>query len=338
MKKYIVAFFLIFLISGCSNKAENDFESVDEYDEVVNEQLSYEESEIKDVITETYSTMAEVEDVSQVGYEKIESEVTGNIFLEMNDGLQNEVVKQLYEKEFSELRELSSSPAIVNVYEYDLNHDEINDKIVFLRSAIHSSTGGDTLQIWMSNGAEFEKVLDEIFYLMDMDNQFVAEAYIVDNYTDVSSIELMSDGKIWSILYDGMKYIRSEETESATASEENSTVKSENTEAYDEKLAAIFESIVGEYDDDKNLERMFIIEETDRNGASYLISTIGIYPIFDTDVYEFDEKEIHFYHTDNYEHSCVLYIYDNHMELYDEDYETGEDGELLGAATFSTRR
>ena len=161
---------------------------------------------------------------------------------------------------------------------------------------------------------------------------------IAERVTTESEVETEDINESTNIVE--IETISNEEAESITTieTELNSTVKAEKTEAYDEKLAAIFESIVGEYDDDKNLERMFIIEETDRNGASYLISTIGIYPIFDTDVYEFDEKEIHFYHTDNYEHSCVLYIYDNHMELYDEDYETGEDGELLGAATFSTKR
>ena len=75
--------------------------------------------------------------------------------------------------------------------------------------------------------------------------------------------------------------------------------------------------------------------------ASYSIRTRNIYPIYDTDVYEYNEKELHFLQIDDewgFERSYVLYMYDDHMELYDEDYETGEDGELYGAATFSTRR
>ena len=139
-----------------------------------------------------------------------------------------------------------------------------------------------------------------------------------------------------------VELILSEEAESVTAieTEENSTVKAENTEVYDEKLAAIFENIEGEYDDDVELEHMFIVKETDRDSAHYLITTVGVNPIYDTDVYEYNEKELHFHQIDNWgdEDSYVLYIYDDHMELYDEDYETGEDGELYGAATFSTRR
>ena len=175
-----------------------------------------------------------------------------------------------------------------------------------------------------------------------------SDVYVTESVTNESEVETEYINESTSIVVnvtentEEIETTSSEEIEMVTTTEveENAVAKAEKTEAYDEKLAAIFESIVGEYDDDKNLERMFIIEETDWNGASYLISTIGIYPIYDTDVYEYNEKELHFHQIDNWgdEDSYVLYIYDNHMELYDEDYETGEDGELYGAATFSTRR
>lgn len=112
------------------------------------------------------------------------------------------------------------------------------------------------------------------------------------------------------------------------------------SDGYDEKLDVIFQSIVGEYDDDVWLEHMFCIEETDEDGAHYAISSSELNPIYDTEVYEYNEQEIHFCKLNDYgnTYGYVLYLYDDHMELYNEDYETKEDGSLCGAASFSTRR
>lgn len=134
----------------------------------------------------------------------------------------------------------------------------------------------------------------------------------------------------------------SEESESVitTETEEDATAKSEKSAVYDEKLATIFESIVGEYDDDVQVEHMIDIETIDGSDEKYAISSIAFSTLYDTDVYEYNEKEIHFHLVKDwgYESGYVLYIYDDCLEIYAEDYETGEDGKLLSAATFSTKR
>ena len=176
----------------------------------------------------------------------------------------------------------------------------------------------------------------------------VSDVYVTESVTTESEVESEDINESTSIVVNvtentvEIETTSSEETESVTTieAEENSTVKLENTEAYDEKLESIFESIVGEYDDDVELEHMLIVEETDWNGAKYAISSIAFPTLYDTNVYEYDEKEIHFHRVEDwgYESWYVLYIYDEHLEIYNENYETGEDGKLLGAATFSTRR
>lgn len=75
-----------------------------------------------------------------------------NILENMKDGLKNVVIKQLYKQDIEDVYKLTTCRTIdIKYIDFDLNDDGFMDKIVTVRSPLHSSSEGDSLDFLINN-------------------------------------------------------------------------------------------------------------------------------------------------------------------------------------------
>lgn len=106
-------------------------------------------------------------------YKKEISYSNKNILEYMVNGLEDFSITKFYKKEINDVQSMGNGVVKIKCYDVDLNNDGLIDKLVSIRSPIHSGSYGDTFEILENNGEEFNRVLTRIFRLYSQEADFV---------------------------------------------------------------------------------------------------------------------------------------------------------------------
>lgn len=104
----------------------------------------------------------------------------------METGLENKQIKELYKQDIADVLTLTDSKVIlIDYFDVDLNEDGYIDKIVTIRSPLHSSSGGDRLDFLIGNkSGGYTKISNLTIQLYDQFGSNDASLYISDNKTN----------------------------------------------------------------------------------------------------------------------------------------------------------
>ena len=121
-----------------------------------------------------------------------------NIVLKMKDGLENPEILEFYRQDIIDVKTITNSKIIdIKYYDADLNEDGFVDKIVYIRSPLHSGAHGDNLSILLNDGKSYRKIFSISIPLMcqDTDMTVIGEMYILKNKTNGFYDIRLSDGE-----------------------------------------------------------------------------------------------------------------------------------------------
>lgn len=121
-----------------------------------------------------------------------------NIVLEMKDGLENPDILEYYKQDIKDVKTITNSKMIyIKYYDVDLNEDGLVDKIVYIRSPLHSGAHGDNLAILLHEDESYKEIFSITIPLMcqDVDMTAIGEMYILNNKTNGFYDIKLSDGQ-----------------------------------------------------------------------------------------------------------------------------------------------
>lgn len=132
-----------------------------------------------------------------------------NILNVMQDGMTDAAITNFYKEEIKAVEELTNADITIYCYTVDLNGDKQEDKIIYLRSPLHSGSHGDTVEIVMQENGEYRKVMTGIYRLFPQDEagkSLGAIHILTDRSEGVSDIEIITDGKQFVLEYRDGRY------------------------------------------------------------------------------------------------------------------------------------
>lgn len=121
-----------------------------------------------------------------------------NIVLKMKDGLENPDILEYYKQDIMDVKTITNSKMIyIKYYDVDLNEDGLVDKIVYIRSPLHSGAHGDNLAILLHEDESYKEIFSITIPLMcqDVDMTAIGEMYILNNKTNGFNDIKLSDGQ-----------------------------------------------------------------------------------------------------------------------------------------------
>lgn len=125
----------------------------------------------------------------------------------MKDGLENPVINEFYLLDQQEVESVSDVQMILKYVDVDLNNDGLEDKIVIIRSPIHSGSQGDMFEILLNNKGTYKKIYTGIFRLYSQEWDAVGSVIILKNVNNgLKNIKVETDGEAIIIRYDGNSY------------------------------------------------------------------------------------------------------------------------------------
>ncbi len=130
-------------------------------------------------IEEKTTSFVENEEAAHFGDEYFDKV---NILDNMQDGMGNEEIKEVYKQDIDDVMTMTTAKGIsIGYYHVDLNDDSYMDKIVIVASPLHSGSGGDSLDFLINDKAGGYEILSN--YVMDLfrDDR---RMYISDNKTN----------------------------------------------------------------------------------------------------------------------------------------------------------
>ena len=110
-----------------------------------------------------------------------------DIMLNMLNGNKNSVVSEIYARDIMDVENLTfAKKIIIEYYDCDLNSDGIVDKIVTVRSPLHSGSHGDTLDFLIGNGdGTYQQISGLIVQLYAQGEGYQSTSmYLLDSETD----------------------------------------------------------------------------------------------------------------------------------------------------------
>ena len=124
------------------------------------------------------------------GCDTHQDQLSDNIMLSMKDGKADSIVSKIYAEDISDAVTITFSKTIaIEYFDYDLNSDGIIDKIVTIRSPLHSGSGGDTVDFLIGNSdGTYRRISALVLRLYDVggdieDNEN-ASIYILESKTN----------------------------------------------------------------------------------------------------------------------------------------------------------
>jgi len=133
-----------------------------------------------------------------------------NIANDMKNGLENELIKQLYAEDIKNVYEITNSKQIKIWYcEIDLNDDDYKDIIVIVQSPLHSGSHGDSFDIWINDGnGEYQDISGLTISIISIYPEYNGKIYISNEKTNgFKNINIiLSDGKKINLIYQNGKY------------------------------------------------------------------------------------------------------------------------------------
>lgn len=143
MKKQLLLglIFVVFCFSSCTNECMN--ESVNEESEVF----------MLDSFKKNWRIL---KDAAKVKREN------NNLLYSLENGMEDEELTALYKDDIIDVESMTKGNIVINYCDVDLNCDGFLDKLVFIRSPLHSGAHGDTFEILLNEGGTYTKI-SEIF-------------------------------------------------------------------------------------------------------------------------------------------------------------------------------
>jgi len=113
-----------------------------------------------------------------------------NIVPYMQDGFENPDILQYFKQDIEDVKNLTKGDIVIKYYNIDLNDDDLDDKIVYIISPLHSGTRGDSFIILINNGKSYDSVFYVAVILWDqykengMEVTEMGEMYIMPEKTN----------------------------------------------------------------------------------------------------------------------------------------------------------
>lgn len=73
----------------------------------------------------------------------------------MKDGMDAPATRKFFQKDIETVETLSKVPVKIRYFDVDLNGDGLQDKVVIIRSPLHSGSAGDAFRILINNGDSY---------------------------------------------------------------------------------------------------------------------------------------------------------------------------------------
>lgn len=235
---------------------------------------------------------------------------------------------------------ISPTGELVELAEYESSFiDESGDipRLVSYEEAITNVS----FEHFMIDGKEYGYISDDYNESVDL--------YSLQNYF-CKDIEAVTSNDISGLIDEyaksvGCHYLEAiDQTMDYVALEENVAYKQVISEEKQlEELDKLLSSIIGTYKDELDEEYEFVVCETKEAGAHFEVENGSMMPVYDTDVFEFCDSEIHFFYHYDYQdeeapEAFVLYLYDDHMELYTEEPVFEEPLERCGLVYYDSKK
>ena len=119
---------------------------------------------------------------------KIYNFTDSNILNYMKDVRTDKTIMSVYQSDFNEIAVLMDASTIVKYVDVDLNGDGQMDKIVVIRSAIHSGSQGDMFEILLNDSGTFNRIYTGVIRLYSQEWEVVGSVKV----SDVSAGEFKS--------------------------------------------------------------------------------------------------------------------------------------------------
>lgn len=119
-----------------------------------------------------------------------------NILLDMRDGLSDADILAYYKSDIEDVEAITNGGITIDYYDVDLNEDNQMDKIVHIRSALHSGSHGDMLNILIKDGNGYREALTGTYRLFSQwEDDPLGEIYIMESISEgFHDIRMISDG------------------------------------------------------------------------------------------------------------------------------------------------
>lgn len=140
-----------------------------------------------------------------------DNEQQKNMLLHLKNGLDDSVLTAYYQQDIDDVKKFSNSDIQIEYYDVDLNGDGWKDKIVTIRSPLHSGAMGDSFQILLNDGIDnYEVIYYGIhrFYVQNSNgNEILGVVHLLNNKTNgFYDIEIISEDSETIIQYEDGRY------------------------------------------------------------------------------------------------------------------------------------
>ena len=137
-----------------------------------------------------------------------ESASNVNILPFMQDGLCDADILEYYKENIADVKALTEGNMTIYYYNLDLNADNRVDKLVILKSPLHSASYGDMLNILIGEENGYKEVLTGTYRLItQLENEPLGEVYILKSESNgFRDIKMISDGKEILLKYENGRY------------------------------------------------------------------------------------------------------------------------------------
>lgn len=136
-----------------------------------------------------------------------------NILEAMKNGMNDETLQSYYAEDIYDVKTMTNGTIDIRYYDVDLNSDKLDDKLVIIRSPLHSGTAGDKFAILLNDGKSYTEITEVSWYLslLYQDNNYtpVGAVYVLKNETNgFRDIEIVSGDNRFILKYIDEKYVR----------------------------------------------------------------------------------------------------------------------------------
>lgn len=142
---------------------------------------------------------------------KEDNEQQENILLDLKNGLKDPTLTAYYHQDIDDVKKFSNGDIQIDYYDVDLDGDGRKDKIVIIRSPLHSGVMGDSLQILLSDQIDnYKTIFYGVYQFYDQNSnrdEVLGMVHILKNKTNgFYDIEIVSDDNVTILKYIDGKY------------------------------------------------------------------------------------------------------------------------------------
>lgn len=122
----------------------------------------------------------------------------------MKDGRGDSTVNEFYTAALQEVNNITDVEITLKYVNVDLNIDGLEDKIIIIRSPIHSGSHGDRFEILLNINGTFNKAFTGVFQLYSQEWDAVGSVTVLNEVNNGwKNIKVETDGKTITLRYGG---------------------------------------------------------------------------------------------------------------------------------------